>query len=54
MQRPKVSSWGFTVNYSLTPTMFLEGTYGHSQNDLAGCALAQSNTGPSFCTPPCR
>ncbi len=50
MQRPVVSSWGFTVNYSLTPTMFLEGTYGHSQNDLAGCALAQSNTGPSFCT----
>jgi hypothetical protein len=49
MQRPKVSSYAFTVNYSITPTMFLEGTYGHSQNDLAGCALAQSNTGPSFC-----
>jgi hypothetical protein len=48
-QNPKVSSLVFTVNYSLTPTMFLEGTFGHSQNELAGCALAQSNTGPSFC-----
>ena len=29
--------------------MFLEGTYGHSQNELAGCALAQDGTGPAFC-----
>ncbi len=49
MQRPKVSSWVASVNYSLTPTMFLEATYGHSQNDLAGCALAQSGTGPELC-----
>ena len=31
-------------------TMFLEGTYGRSRNELAGCALAQSGTGPIFCT----
>ena len=30
-------------------TMFLEGTYGRSRNELAGCALAQSGTGPTFC-----
>ena len=41
-----------SVNYTLTPTMFLEATYGHSQNELAGCAQAQSSTGPIFCTTP--
>ncbi len=50
MQNPTVSTWAVSVNYSVTPTMFLEATYGHSQNELAGCALAQSNTGPAFCT----
>ena len=29
--------------------MFLEGTYGRSRNELAGCALAQTGTGPIFC-----
>ena len=29
--------------------MFLEGTYGRSRNELAGCALAQTGTGPNFC-----
>ena len=38
-----------TVNYSLTNTTFLEGTWGRAQNSLTGCALAQANTGPSFC-----
>jgi len=50
MQNPTVSSLAFTANYQLNPSTFLEGTYGHSQNELAGCALAQVNTGPSFCT----
>ena len=50
MQNPKVTVIAATVNYSLSPTMFLEATYGHSQNELAGCALAQGGTGPSFCT----
>ena len=49
-QNPTVSSTAVTANYQLSTSMFLEGTYGHSQNELAGCALAQSNTGPSFCT----
>jgi hypothetical protein len=50
MQRPVVSNLVFTGNYTINSTTFLEGTYGRSRNELAGCALAQSNTGPSFCT----
>ena len=50
MQNPVVSNLVFTGNYSINPTTFLEGTYGRSRNELAGCAIAQSSTGPSFCT----
>jgi len=49
MQPAPVSNLTMSVNYQLSPTMFLEGTYGHSQNELAGCAQAQSGTGPIFC-----
>jgi hypothetical protein len=49
MQRPVISNLGFSVNYNLTNTTFIEGTYGRSRNELAGCALAQTGTGPSFC-----
>jgi hypothetical protein len=38
-----------TINYSFNPTTFIEGTFGKSRNDLAGCVQAQSNTGPTFC-----
>jgi hypothetical protein len=50
MQRPVVSSWATTVNYTFGPTTFLEATYGRSQDELAGCPLAQQGTGPLFCT----
>ena len=50
MQRPIVSSWVATTNYTFGPTTFLEATYGRSQDELAGCALAQQSTGPLFCT----
>jgi hypothetical protein len=50
MQRPVVSSWVTTVNYNVSPTTFLEATYGRSQDELAGCANAQVSTGPLFCT----
>ena len=50
MQRPVISNLSFSVNYSLTNTTFLEGTYGRSRNELAGCALAQTGTGPTVCT----
>ncbi len=49
MQDAPVVSWTTSVNYTLTPTMFIEATYGHSQNELAGCAQAQSATGAIFC-----
>ena len=45
MQNPIVCTLAFTANYTLNPTTFLEGTYGRSRNELAGCALAQSGTG---------
>ena len=50
MQRPVVSSWATTINYTFGPTTFLEATYGRSQDELAGCPLAQQSTGPLFCT----
>ena len=46
---PFVRTLSTTVNYTLTNSMFLEATYGFSQNSLTGCALAQANTGPTFC-----
>src|SRR4030095_12105699 len=49
MQRPVISNLAFSVNYNLSNSPFLEGTYGRSRNELAGCALAQTGTGPSFC-----
>ncbi|HEY7497453.1 MAG TPA: carboxypeptidase-like regulatory domain-containing protein [Vicinamibacterales bacterium] len=49
MQNAPVVSWTTSVNYTMTPTMFLEATFGHSQNELAGCAQAQSATGAIFC-----
>jgi len=48
--KPTVGTIATTINYTIGATMFLEGTYGHAQNELTGCALAQGGTGPSFCT----
>ena len=47
--KPVVSTWAATGNYTFNPTTFLEATYGHSQNELTGCGLAQGGTGPTFC-----
>ena len=49
MQPAPVSNLTVSANYSLNNTTFLEATYGHSQNELAGCAQAQSGTGAIFC-----
>jgi Carboxypeptidase regulatory-like domain len=49
MQRPVISALAFSANYNLNNSTFLEGTYGRSRNELAGCALAQTGTGPNFC-----
>jgi hypothetical protein len=50
MQRPVISTISVSANYNINATTFLEATYGRSRNELAGCALAQSGTGPNFCT----
>ena len=49
MQAAPVLNWTSSVNYTLNPTTFIEATFGHSQNELAGCAQAQSGTGAIFC-----
>jgi len=49
MQPAPVVSWTTSVNYTWNPTTFIEATFGHSQNELAGCAQAQSGTGAIFC-----
>ncbi len=46
---PFITLLATTINYSINPTTFIEGTYGRSQNELAGCVLAQGGTGPTFC-----
>ena len=46
---PVITLIATTINYSINATTFIEGTYGRSQNELAGCALAQGGTGPTFC-----
>src|SRR5690606_8390239 len=33
---PYITNYGFTVNYTLNPTTFLEATYGSIKNELAG------------------
>ncbi len=49
MQPAPVVSWTTSANYTWNPTTFIEATFGHSQNELAGCAQAQSGTGAIFC-----
>ena len=49
MYDPTVHTWAVSTNYTLTPTMFLEATYGRSLNQQTGCSLGLVG-GPSFCT----
>ncbi len=43
-------TWAGTVTYSINPTTFAEGTFGHSRNDLAGCFGPSFSAAPGFCT----
>jgi hypothetical protein len=47
MQNPAVHMVSASLNYNLNSTTFLEGTFGWSGNDQAGCALQGV---PNFCT----
>src|SRR5206468_5853304 len=42
-------TWATSVNYTLSSTMFLEGTFGRSLNQQTGCSLGLAG-GPTFCT----
>jgi len=44
MVHPRIGTEAVTVNYSINPTTFLEGTYGRAGNELAACGPT-----PSFC-----
>jgi hypothetical protein len=48
MQNPVVETLAVTGNYNLNASTFLEGTWGRSSNEQAGCAL--NGNGPNFCT----
>lgn len=43
-------TWASTVTYSINPTTFVEGTFGHSRNDLAGCFGPSFSAAPGLCT----
>jgi hypothetical protein len=47
MQHPVVSSIAATANYTVSPTTFVEATFGRSKNEQAGCSLGLG--GPTFC-----
>jgi len=42
--------WASTISYSLSPTTFVEGTFGRTRNDLAGCFGPTNGVAPGFCT----
>jgi hypothetical protein len=43
-------TWASTITYSFNSTTFLEGTFGRSRNDLAGCYGPSFGAGPGLCT----
>lgn len=49
MVSPHVSLIATTANYTLSPTLFLEGTVGHSAAYQGGCFGVGSGGGPQFC-----
>jgi len=42
--------WAGTVTYSINPTTFIEGTFGRTRNDLAGCFGPTNGVAPGLCT----
>ncbi len=47
MNHPIVPLWSASANYTVTPTTFLEVTFGHTGHHQAGCAL--NGAGANFC-----
>lgn len=48
MNDPVVPLWSATVNYTLNPSTFLEGSFGNAMHRQAGCGL--NGGGVNFCT----
>ena len=48
MNDPVVPLWSATINYTLNPTTFIEGTFGRASHRQAGCGL--NGNGVNFCT----
>ena len=49
MVSPNVSLIATTANYTLSPTLFLEGTFGRSKAHQGGCFGVGGGGGPQFC-----
>ena len=49
MVSPHVSLIASTINYTWKPTLFVEGTIGHSLAYQGGCFGVGSGGGPQFC-----
>jgi hypothetical protein len=49
MQRAPVTTFAASASYALSPSTFIEATFGRSQNELAGCLPGQAGPGAVFC-----
>lgn len=49
LSRPKIDTWAATGNYAMSPTTFLEVTYGRTRQPQSGCPLATQGTAPIIC-----
>jgi hypothetical protein len=51
MTHPTITTQAWSVNYTLSPSIFVEASYGRTRNELSGCGLGGSAVpGPTFCT----
>jgi hypothetical protein len=51
MTHPTITTQVMSVSYTINPTMFVEGNYGRTRNELSGCGLGGGLVpGPTFCT----
>jgi hypothetical protein len=51
---PYITVLATTINYTINTTTFIEGTFGHSQNELAGCVLEQGGRARLSAKAACR
>jgi hypothetical protein len=49
LAHPVIDTWAASANYTLSPTTFVEATYGRSRQPQSGCPLATQGTAPIIC-----